>query len=37
VQTGNRNEKSAPAGKAKEVEQGFQKIRVEPLALSNGW
>jgi hypothetical protein len=31
-----RNEKTAPAEKAKEVEQGFQKPRVEPSAISNG-
>ena len=35
VQTGNQNGRSAPAEKAKEVEQGFQKPRVEPSAIGN--
>jgi hypothetical protein len=35
-QTGDCNEKSAPAEKRRSVEQGSQKPRDEPSAISNG-
>ena len=34
--TGNRNRRSAAAGRAKEVEQGRQEARDEPPASSHG-